>query len=102
LLREPLDHIMAVARLLGEWLEVAAGISAAANIDKRKRVTMRREVGGSRVIRVRDVRRQRENYWGARGRSIFCFWQIQGCVQFDFVPHRNLYAPVQIVIGSGA
>ena len=40
LLREPLDDIVAVARLLGEWLEVAAGIPAAANIDKRKRVTM--------------------------------------------------------------
>src|SRR5437879_3895185 len=75
LLCEPLDHVVAVVWLLGEWLEVAAGVSAAANIDKRKCVTVGRKISGASVIRVRDVGRQRENYWGARGRSIFCFRQ---------------------------
>src|ERR1700736_1799423 len=52
---KPFDYVMAVARLLGEWLEIAAGISAAANIDKCKCVTVRCEVGGGNGVGIRNV-----------------------------------------------
>src|SRR6266446_7506964 len=56
LLREPLDHVVSIAWLLRKRLELAAGIAAPANIDQRKRVTVRREIGGAGVIRVGDIR----------------------------------------------
>ncbi len=61
LLREPLHHVAPIARLICERFELAAGIAATANIDKCKRVTVRCEVGGARVIGVGDVRCQSED-----------------------------------------
>ena len=61
LLRQPLHDVVTIARLLRERFEFAGGIAATANIDKRKRVTVRREIGGACVITVRDVRRERED-----------------------------------------
>ena len=40
LLRQPLDHVVPVARFICERLELAAGISAAANIDEREHITV--------------------------------------------------------------
>ena len=53
---------MTIPWFICERLEVAAGISATADIDERKRVTMRRKIGAARVIRIGNVRRQREDY----------------------------------------
>ena len=46
-----------------ERLKFAGGVSAPANIDKRKCVTMRCEVCRAGVIRVGDVRSQSKNDW---------------------------------------
>src|SRR5438874_8094711 len=61
LLGQPLDDVVAIARVVCKWLELTAGISATANIDKRKCIAMRCEVGAARVIRIRDVRRECED-----------------------------------------
>jgi hypothetical protein len=98
LLREPLHHVVAVVWLLREWLKFAAGIAAAAHIDKRKRVTVGSEICGSRVIRIGDVRCESESDWCARDCSIFCSWEIKRCVQFDLITHRNFYVPAKIVV----
>src|SRR5215831_1827252 len=50
------------------------------------------------MVRVRDVRRQCKDYRRLRQRAIWSLWQIQRRVQFDFVAHRNLNAPAQVVI----
>src|SRR5438309_9100095 len=67
LLRQPLDDIMSVARLICERLELAAGIAATANIDKCKHVPVRREVCSAGVIGVGNVGCECENdgrSWG--------------------------------------
>ena len=63
LLRKPFHDVMPIARLLRERLELTTGISATANIDKRKCITVRREIRSAGVVRVGNVRRQRENDW---------------------------------------
>ena len=40
LLRQPLNHVVSVARFICERLELAAGIAAAANIDEREHITV--------------------------------------------------------------
>ena len=62
LLRQPFDDVMTIAWFICERLEVVAGISATADIDERKRVAMRRKIGAARVIRIGNVRRQREDH----------------------------------------
>src|SRR5262249_51826724 len=62
LLRQPLDNIVSVARFICERLEFAAGIPAASNIDQSKSITMRGEVGSTRVIGVGNVRSKGENH----------------------------------------
>src|SRR5437773_11213380 len=52
LLRQPFDNVVSVARLIGKWFELAAGISTAAYIDERENVTMRCEVGATGVVGV--------------------------------------------------
>src|SRR5262249_27070919 len=74
LLRQPLNHVVAIARFIGERLELAARISAAANIDQRERVTMRGEVSAPRMVRVGDVRRQCKDYRRLRRRAIWSLW----------------------------
>ena len=101
LLRQPLDDVVTIARLLRERFEFAGGISATAHIDQRKGVTVRREVCGARVIAVRDVGRECENDRRLRRRAVRRFRQIKRGVELDLVAHRNLYAPAQIVIGRG-
>src|SRR6478672_4278249 len=43
LLRQPLNHVVSIARFICERLELAAGIAAAANIDEHEHITARRE-----------------------------------------------------------
>src|SRR5712691_4133146 len=74
LLREPLHHVVAVMWLLRERFELAAGITAAAHIDKCEGVTMRCKISGAGMIAVGNVRRQGENDWCAQECSIFCSW----------------------------
>src|SRR4030095_11051158 len=50
------------------------------------------------MIGVRDVRCQCKNYWRLWQRAIWSLWQIQRRVEFDFVAHRNLDAPTQLVV----
>ena len=77
LLGQPFDHVVAVARLLCERLELAGGISAPANIDQRKDIAVRREISSTRVIGVGDVRREGEdNRCFGRG-GVGCFWEIK-------------------------
>ena len=40
LFRQPLNHVVSVARFICERLELAAGIAAAANIDEREHITV--------------------------------------------------------------
>src|SRR2546430_14171153 len=62
LLGKPLNDVVAVARIVCKRFELAAGISATANIDKRECVSMRCEVSASCVVRICDVRRECEDY----------------------------------------
>jgi len=38
--RQPLNHVVSIARLIRERLELAAGIAAAANVDEREHITV--------------------------------------------------------------
>src|SRR5580765_1864469 len=98
LLRQPLNHVVAVARFICERFELAAGIASAAHVDEREHITVGREIGGARMVRVRDVRRQRKDDWRLRQRTVWSLWQIQRRVHFDFVAHWNLDAPPQVVV----
>ena len=40
LLRQPFDYVVTVARLVGEWLELAGRITAAANVHQHKDITV--------------------------------------------------------------
>src|SRR5262249_25404421 len=40
LLRQPLNHVVSVARFIRERLELAGGIAATANIDEREYITV--------------------------------------------------------------
>src|SRR5207248_8807168 len=66
LLREPLDDVVPVTRLLREQLAFTGGISAAANIDQRKNVAVRSEICPARVVGVRDVGRKSKDDWRSR------------------------------------
>ena len=72
LLRQPLNDVVSIARFICERLKLAAGISAAANIDQREPVTMRGEVSAARMVRVR--RRQCKDYRRPRRRAIWSLW----------------------------
>src|ERR1700720_3375511 len=63
LFREPLHHVMTIARVVSERLEVAGGISATAHIDQGKGVAMRSEVGRTFMVTVGNVRCEGENDW---------------------------------------
>ena len=67
-------NVVPVARVVCERLKFAAGISSTANVDKRKRVTMRGEVSGAGVIGIGDIRRESEDGRRLWRSSIFCFW----------------------------
>src|SRR5947207_2488674 len=90
---------MSVARFICERLELATGISASAHVDKRERVAVRCKVCGAVTICVGNVRREREDHGRFRRRTVWRFWQIQRRIQFDPIPHRNLYSPSEIVVG---
>ncbi len=77
LLRQPFDHVVTVARLVGKRLKLTPGIAAATNIDKRKYVTVRREISRARVIRVRDVGREGEHNRCFRRSAVRGFWKIK-------------------------
>ena len=100
LLRQPFHHVVPVARLLRERFKYTLGIAAPADVDERKGVAMRREIGGARVVRVGDVRREREDHRCPRRRAVRRFWQIKCRVQFNLVAHRDFHAPTQIVISG--
>ena len=40
LLRQPFDYVVTVARLVSEWLELAGGIAATANVHQHKDITV--------------------------------------------------------------
>jgi len=67
-------NVVPVARVVCERLKFAAGISSTANVDKRKRVTMRGEVSGAGVIGIGDIRRESEDDRRLWRSSIFCSW----------------------------
>src|SRR5438552_2894989 len=77
LLCQPLDDIVSIARLLRERLKLAAGIPASADVDKCKHVTVRCEIGGTRVIAIGDVGRERENDRRACRSLLACLWKIK-------------------------
>ena len=58
---QPLDHVVAVAPLVGERLEAAAGVAAAAHVHQDEDVTVAREVHRAVEIAVGDVRSQGED-----------------------------------------
>jgi hypothetical protein len=72
LLGQPLNNVVTIARFIYVRLELTARIAATSNIDQRKRVTMRREVGSACVIRIGDVGRESENDRRLWRCSIFC------------------------------
>src|SRR2546423_9954584 len=55
---QPLNNVVPVSGLICKRLEFATGISAAADIDQREYVSVRREVGATGMIRVRNVGRE--------------------------------------------
>src|SRR6516162_10311641 len=50
------------------------------------------------MVCVRDIRRQRKDYGRLRRRPVWSLRQIQCRVQLDFVAHRNLDTPPQIIV----
>src|SRR5262249_40653142 len=50
------------------------------------------------MVHVRDIRRQRKDYGRLRRRPVWSLRQIQCRVQLDFVAHRNLDTPPQIIV----
>src|SRR4029077_2611784 len=89
---------MAIARLVCKRLKVAAGISTTADIHERERVSVRCEVGAADVVRIGNVRSQREDHRRLLWRAIKSFRQIQRRIEFNVVAHWNLNAPSEIVI----
>ena len=73
---KPLDHVVSIARLICKRLKVAAGISTTADIHKRERVSVRREVGAADVVRIGNVRSEREDHRCLLRRAIRSFRQI--------------------------
>src|SRR5215469_11915730 len=70
LLRQPLNDVVSIAWFICERFELAARIASAANIDECEHVTVRREVGAARMVRVGDVRRQCKDYRRLRQRAV--------------------------------
>src|SRR4029453_17718776 len=59
---KPFDQVVPVPRIIYKRLEFAAGISAAANIDECKCISVRCEVSSARMVTVRDVGRECEDH----------------------------------------
>src|SRR5438309_2200203 len=55
LLGKPFDDVVSIARLLRKGFEFTGRVTAAANIDKRKYVAVRREICSVRMVSIRDV-----------------------------------------------
>src|SRR4029077_18908949 len=91
---------MAIARFVCKWFKLAAGISATSHIHERERVSMRREVGAAGVVRIGNVRSEREDHGRFCWRSIRNLRKIQLCVELNLVAHRDLNAPSKIVAGG--
>src|SRR5207248_10917802 len=70
LFREPFHYVITITRVVGERLEVAAGIPASAYIDQGKGVAMGSGVGRARMLTVGDVRREGENDWSPASRCV--------------------------------
>src|SRR5581483_179536 len=60
---EPLDQVVSIPWIIYKRLEFAGGISATTNVDKQECIAMQCEVRSTRVVTIRDVRRQREDHW---------------------------------------
>ena len=92
---QPLDHVVAISRVVRERLEFAAGISTAADIHERKGVAARGEVSGARVVAVRDIRREGEYGRRLRRGAVRRFRQVEGGVELNlsrigiFTPQRR-------------
>src|SRR5206468_1108353 len=98
LLCKPLDDVMTIARLICKRFEFPAGIATAPHVNQRKCVSVRCKIRGAGVVRVRDIRREREDHRCLWQRTVGRLRQIQRRVKFDLVAHGNLDAPMKIVV----
>src|SRR5436309_8582493 len=61
LLCKPLDQVVSVPSVVYKRLELAAGISAAANIDERECIAMRCEVSPAGVVAIGNIGSESED-----------------------------------------
>ena len=94
---QPFDDVVAVARFVGERLEVSFGVAASADVHQREDVAVAREVGCAILVAVGDVGREREHYRQRRGRGLGL---EDGRVEVHAVAHGDLDSPEQVDVLS--
>ena len=95
--RQPLDNVVAVLVFVPEGFELSLRVPAPAHINGRKDVSPAGVVAGLAVVHIADVRGEAQD---DRQRLFLIGRAIDGAVEVDAVPYRDLDAPFHLHVGA--
>src|SRR5262249_24046215 len=81
----PLDNVVAVARMRKEWREFAVRMATRTDVDHQIRIAMLGQINALGMIAIADIRGQRKD---RRPRRLQFALQVESGAQMDPVTHR--------------